>query len=204
DFQKQAMPQTQIRLQLRPAQIEIAILQTQVFSRQRVVRSIKLKWQRPRIVQNHDFSRLHFDVAGDQLWIASGFVAHDNFTGHRQNVFTTHVLGFRVRRARVFLIHHHLGDAIAIAQIDESQWTKVAPAPAPAHQDHSLAGIFFSQRAAGMRALKTVKVFDHKKNVLWSLYFELRLSELRRLAQPANKVQSSKHKVQSTKYKALA
>src|SRR6266567_1884375 len=48
-----------------------------------------------------------------------------------------------------------------------------------------------------MRPLKISQVFDHKKNVLWSLYIELSLSSS--LTCPF--AQRTKSKVQSTKYK---
>src|SRR6266700_4135147 len=48
-----------------------------------------------------------------------------------------------------------------------------------------------------MRPLKISQVFDHKKNVLWSLYFDFSLSSS--LTCPFT--QRTKYKVQSTEYK---
>ena len=70
DFQQQAMAQAQIRLQLRPAQIEIAILQTQVFAGQRFRRrGVELEGKRARVVEDHDLAGLDLDLAGVEFRI---------------------------------------------------------------------------------------------------------------------------------------
>jgi hypothetical protein len=91
---------------------------------------------------------LNFNIAGFEFGIACGFVAQHNFTNHRQHILAAHFLRLRVRFRRFFLIHDNLRDAVAVTQIDESQWPKVTPARAPTHQRHTLADVDFTQRTA--------------------------------------------------------
>src|SRR5258706_16085773 len=119
------MTQAQVRLQLRPAQVEIAILQTQIFSGERFIRSVELKWQRFRVVKNYDFSCLDLNIAGRKLRVARGFIPQHNFTDRGNHIFTANFFRLRSSFGSVLLVDDNLGDALAIAQIDKSKRTKV-------------------------------------------------------------------------------
>ncbi len=162
DLEQQPMAQTQVRLQLRPAQIEITIFQTQIFARQRLSRrGIELKRKRARVVENDKVAGLDFDIAGCMLWIARAFIAQRHLPGYGQNVFTAHFFGFGVGFLRVLLIHYYLSNPVAITQIDERERAKVAPTRTPTHQHDARAHIFLAQRAARMRTFKIAEVVDH-------------------------------------------
>ena len=116
DCQQQPMAQAQVRLQLRPPQIEIAILQTQVFTRQRFSRrGVELKGKRARVVENDKVAGLDFDIAGCMLRIARAFIAQRHCTGYGQHIFTAHFFGFGVGFLRILLIHYDLSNPVAIA-----------------------------------------------------------------------------------------
>src|SRR5882724_3566274 len=132
------MTQAQVRLQLRPAQIEIAILQTQIFSGERFIGSVELKWQRFRIVKNYDLGRLDLNIAGRKFRVARGFIAQHNFTNRGNHIFPANFLRLRSSFGSVLLVDDNLSDAVAIAQVDESKRTKVPPSRAPAHQRDAL------------------------------------------------------------------
>ena len=95
------------------------------------------------------------------LWIARAFIAQHHVTRYGQNVFAAHFFGFGVGFLRVLLIHHNLSNAVAIAQIDEGERTKVTSPRTPSHQRDARTGMFFAQRAARMRTFKIAEVVDH-------------------------------------------
>src|ERR1041385_5638257 len=64
DLVDDAMAQKQVSLKLRAAQIEITILQTQIFARECVRSGIELKRWRARIVEREQLPRVYFNVAG--------------------------------------------------------------------------------------------------------------------------------------------
>src|ERR1051326_1362754 len=157
------MTQAQIRLQLRPPQIEIAILQSEVFRGQRGVGCVELKRQGARVIQNADLFGLDFDIAGRDFRIPRVFIAPHDFANNREDVFAAHIFRFRVRVSCLFLIDDNLRDAVTIAEVDERQRTKIAAPRAPAHQRHACADAFFAQGAARVRARKIFEVLDHRK-----------------------------------------
>ena len=150
DFQQATRwRKAEVGLQLWAAQIEIAILQAQVFGGQGLRRrSIQLKGKRARVIEDDKLARLDLNVAGSVLWIAGAFIAQHHFADHSQNIFAAHFFGFGVGVGGVLLVYHDLRDAVAVAQIDKGERTKVAPPRTPTHQRHSLADVFFAQTAA--------------------------------------------------------
>ena len=71
--------------------------------------------------------------------------------GH--DILRTHVLGLRVTIGREVLIEDNLGDAGAVAEIEEDEVAVIAAAIDPAHQDDIFAGIAGAKLTAGMGAL---------------------------------------------------
>ena len=155
------MTQTQVCLQLRAAQIEIAILQTQVFAGERLVRRVELKRQGARVVENNDLSCLNFHVAGAEFRIARAGVTHHHVAGNCQNIFAAHFFRLRVRGGGLLLIYDDLSDAFAVAQVDERKRTKVTPSRAPTHQHDAPAYVVFAQSTARVRAFKISEVLNH-------------------------------------------
>src|ERR1044072_4048143 len=64
DLVDDAMAQKQVSLKLRAAQIEITILQTQIFARECVRSGIGLKRRRARIADGEQLRCVYFNVAG--------------------------------------------------------------------------------------------------------------------------------------------
>src|SRR5262249_40856407 len=62
--------------------------------------------------------------------------------------------------ARVRL-EHHLGEASAVAQVDEYRSAVVAPVVDPAEEDHFLADVLGGELAAAVGALQIADEFGH-------------------------------------------
>ena len=63
------------------------------------------------------------------------------------------------------LVKHHLGDAVAVAQIDEDHAAMIAAAVDPAHQDDGLALVGGAQHAAGVGAAKFAQKIQCNREV---------------------------------------
>ena len=83
--------------------------------------------------------------------------AQRHFAFDRDHVLRAHLLGAAVHSGSDVLMKYDLGDAIAVAQIDEDDASMIAPAVHPAHQDHGLAFIGGAQRSAVMRAAQVAQ-----------------------------------------------
>jgi len=64
------------------------------------------------------------------------------------------MLALGVAFGRELLVENDLGDASAVAEIEEDEVAVVAAPVDPAHQHHLLAGVSGAQCAAEMRAFK--------------------------------------------------
>src|ERR1043166_5362412 len=109
------MTEAQVRLQLRPPQIEVAIFQTQIFRGQRITGNVELKWERTRVVEDDDLAGLNFYLPRNQLSVARVLIAQHHFTNGSNYVFTANLFGFRVSIGSFLLIDDDLGDAFAVA-----------------------------------------------------------------------------------------
>ena len=81
-----SLPQHQRLLHLRPAQVEIAILQPQVFARQFLAAGLKRR--RRLLLSSSSFVGADLDLAGRQLGIDRPFGPAGDLAGH-----ANHVLG---------------------------------------------------------------------------------------------------------------
>ena len=68
------------------------------------------------------------------------------------DVLGPHLLALGVAVGRELLVEHDLGDAGAVAQVEEDEVAVIAAAVDPAHQHHLFAGVGGAQCAAEMRA----------------------------------------------------
>src|SRR5262245_63792763 len=104
------MTKKQVCLQLRPAQIEIAILQTQGFSRERIGCCVELRRRRARIVEYQQLASMNFDVTSCELRVACALSTRQNFASDRNHILTTQLLGFRMCFGCVFRVENDLSD----------------------------------------------------------------------------------------------
>lgn len=140
------------------AEIDIAVLEASFFADVDVVfhregRGLGLV-QDPELVDNN------FHLAGGDGWIDGiGAALFDNaFDG--DDVFVTDFFGAGVHGGIGFHTEDGLGDAGAIAQVDEDDAAQIATAVHPAHQEDALAFVGQTQGAAIVRAFQITKKIE--------------------------------------------
>ena len=98
---------------------------------------------------------LNLDFAGGHFGVDGVGVAQAHLADGGDDVLGADLLAFGVAVGGQLLVEHNLGDAGAVAQIEEDEVAVVAAAVDPAHQDHLLAGVGGAQVAAEMRPFET-------------------------------------------------
>ena len=129
-----AAPQDDVALKLRSAQIEVTVLEPDVFRDLHV--GIEHEGGRFCLAEDVECIDQHLDLAGGQLGVfhSLGAFAHRSLQG--QDVFAADAVGLPVGIGLGLRVEDDLNDAFAVAQIDEDDPAVVAAAMHPAHQDH--------------------------------------------------------------------
>ena len=146
-----AVPQQQRPLHLRPAQVEVAVLQPQVFARQflavgvRRNGGVRLLLSSLKSVTRSSIS----PVASFGFAMPAGRSATLPVTWITYSARSV-LLSFDDRGRRVGRIEDDLRHAVAVAQVDEQAAAVVAVAVDPAAERDRLADVFGAQFAAGM------------------------------------------------------
>ena len=153
DGQRNFVPQPEIALHLRPAQIHVTILEPRLL----VLNGVfgRRKRRQARVVQHQQLGRLNLDFAGRHLGIDSVLVAQAHLTHRGHHILRPHLLALGVAFGGQLLVQHHLGNAAAVAQIEKDEIAVIAAAVDPAHHHHVLAGLGGAQFAAEIRPFKT-------------------------------------------------
>ena len=150
DRHRHAVPQPEIALKARPAQIEIAVAQSHVFADQRVVGDGKRRRlclvQQPNLVGDD----LHF--AGVELHVHRLGITPPHWPEHGDDVLGAELFGLRHQRAVIG--DHHLCDAVAVAHVEKQQATEITDAMHPAEEHGVSTDVRQAQRAAGVGAGK--------------------------------------------------
>jgi hypothetical protein len=138
------MPQDDVALKLRSAQIEKSKPETQLFSGQIFIAcACHGNRRRDRGAHHRERRRAYFDIARREVGIAHGFRSCDDvaFDQHDSLLTECRRSGAHVRRACVG-IERHLNDSGAVAKVDERESTKVAASMDPAAEPDVLTGVF--------------------------------------------------------------
>ena len=158
------MTQTQVRLQLRPAQIEIAILQTQVFAGERVgARSVELKRQRARVVEN---SNLASRELRRRRWRVSDCAALSSRSTTSPVTAITYSprtsFAFACAAGRIFLIEDNLVMPSRSRRSMNVSSTEIAPPRAPSPSgSRACRHLLCARRRRNACVARFPKVFDH-------------------------------------------
>ena len=94
------------------------------------------------------------DVAGGHIRVGEPFAALAEDSGDGDDVLGASHLRFQMGQRRDLLVEHHLGDAGAVAEVEEDEVAVVAAAVDPTHKGDGLAGVGGAEFAAGVRALE--------------------------------------------------
>jgi len=153
-----AVPEADVRLQPRPAQVQVAVTQADVLGDGTVFRDLKRR--RLRFVEDPDLAGEHFDFAGRELRVHGllGPALYD--ARHADHELRSQLL--RDGHERVVLAHDDLRHAAAIADVDEGHATQIADPVHPSEQHHVCSYILGAQRAAGVGSSQITEQFSHR------------------------------------------
>ena len=130
----------------RPPEIQVAVLEAQRLARIGIV--FYLEGRRSRLAQNFELRYPDLDFAGREVGVRHPLGALDDNPLDGEHPLAAHPLGQAVGRFVVGRIGHHLGDAVAVSQVDENQPAVVAVRPRPAHEDNFAAYVGSAKRSA--------------------------------------------------------
>jgi hypothetical protein len=147
---RRPMPQREVLLHARAAQIEIAIREPRVFGDRRFVRD--RKWRCLGVVQHPDLIGLDLDFSGLHFWIDG--VGRTLFNPSEDGDDVLAAQAFRRLDERLVVTDDDLRDAVAIADVDEHERSEVADAVHPAKQNDVASDIGGRQGTAGMSSSK--------------------------------------------------
>ena len=145
---RDAVAQADVVLQLRPAQIEIAILQPGLLGDVLILGNRERR--RLRLVEHAHFPGAHLDLARRQRQVHRVGRPALDLADHGDDKLGPHPLD--PLQQRIVALDNHLGQAVAIADVDEQQRTEIADAMHPPEEHGLLADIGRTKRTAGMRA----------------------------------------------------
>ena len=149
---------------LRAAQVHVAIFQAHFLGD--VHGLFHGEGRRARFVQDPDLFGKQLHLAGGQIRIDGVRAAQGDGTFDRDHILRAHLLGFAVRGLVRIGANGNLGDAFAVAQVDEDHAAEIAVAVNPAHQQGARAGVRGAQLAAGVstpQVAEKIKFRFHKK-----------------------------------------
>ena len=141
---QQAMTEDQIRLQLGAAQIEMAILETQLLGRQFFTLAARDRNRRCLGgAHNLEARCVDLDIAGRELGVAHRGRARNDLTLDGEHRFGRDGLreGQRIG-GRPSWSDRHLNDPVAIAEVEEDDSSQVAAPVDPPPQSHALPDVF--------------------------------------------------------------
>ena len=119
------------------AQVDVAILEPHFFVLDGLFR--RRKRRQPRVVENAQFGGLDLNFAGGHLGIDGVLVAQAHLADGGDHVLRPHLLALGVPFGREFFVEHDLGNAAAVAHVEEDQVAVIAAPVNPAHQHHLFA-----------------------------------------------------------------
>jgi hypothetical protein len=150
DRHRRAVPQHDVLLHARAAEVQVPVLQTDVLRHRRIVGDGKRR--RLRVVEETDLRRGDLDLTGRNLRVDRVGGPRLDPAEHRHHELRAQAL--RLRHERIVVADDDLRDAVAIAQVEEQQRAEIADAVDPSEQHDVAPDVGGRQRAAGVRARK--------------------------------------------------
>jgi hypothetical protein len=141
------VPQPEIVLQPRPAQIEIAVAQADVFGDGPVLGNLERRCL--GLVEQHDLPRQDLDLAGRELRVDRVFGAALHQAGDADDKLRAQALGDR--HQCLVLADDDLRDAGAIANVEKGDAAQIADPVHPSQHHRFRADILGAQGAARVR-----------------------------------------------------
>ena len=120
--------------------VEIAVLEAQDLV-DRGVRLVDVEGRRLRLGQDLEGGRLELDRAGRKRLVLGPGQPRRDRPLDRHDELGPDAAGRRMGGGRIGLVDDHLGDPVAIAQVQEDQLAVIAPAVDPARETRRVARI---------------------------------------------------------------
>ena len=149
---RNSMAQGEVVLHLRAAEVEVAVLEADLFVGDGVV--CDGEGRGLGVVEEEELVGDDFDEAGGHVGVGEAFSAETDFSFDGYDEFAAGGFGFGVGGGGGFLVEDDLGDAGAVAEVEEYEVAVVAATVDPAHEDDGLIILIDAEFAALMRALK--------------------------------------------------
>ena len=127
------VPQLDVALHLRAAQVDVAVLQAHFFIGQHGIGG--REGQRLAVVQQAQLVGDHFDLAGGDVLVDGAGVAQLDVADDGEHKLRAHGIGLVVHLGAGFGGDDDLRDAAAVAQIEEDEVAEIAPPVDPAHEN---------------------------------------------------------------------
>src|SRR5205807_151736 len=128
----EAVPKREVAVHHRPAEIEVPVREPERFIHLDLIGDRKRR--RLRRVQDAEIADPHLDLAGGNLWVDRSGRPRGHAPPDGHDVLAPHLSGGGRGGGRVLGSEDHLGDALAVAQIDEDETPEIAPGLDPPHQ----------------------------------------------------------------------
>ena len=160
---RDAVPQDDVLLQGRAAQVEVAVLEPRLF-RHRLL-AVDEERRRLRFVEQADGGGPHLDLAGGQLGVHRVGRAAFHQAFDADDELAAQPLGLLDQCGVV--LHDHLRDAVAVAHVEEHDRAEVAHLLHPAEQHRALVDVGGPQRAAGVRTSERSELLSHESAPSW-------------------------------------
>ncbi len=135
-------------LHLRPAQVDVAILEAHLFVGQHGIGG--REGQRLAIVQQAQLVGDHFDLAGGIVLVDGAGVAQLDVADDGEHKLRAHGACLVVDAGCGIGGDDHLRDAAAVAHVEEDEVAQIAPPVDPAHENNFRAGVRGAQLATHM------------------------------------------------------
>ena len=142
------VPQLNVALHLRAAQVDIAVLQAHFFVGQHGVGG--REGQRLAIVQQAQFVGDNLDLAGGEVFVDGTRIAQLHVPDDGNDKLRAYGVRLVVDLCAGVCRDHDLRDATAIAQVEEDEVAEIAPFVDPAHEHNFGAGVRGAQLATHM------------------------------------------------------
>src|SRR5579872_1436950 len=153
------MAQPEVALHLLATQIDVAILEADLFVLDRFFG--RREGSKARVVENAKLNGFDLDFAGRHLGVDRVSIAEAHFADSGDDIFRADLLAFDVAIGGDLFIKDNLGDAASVAEVEEDEVTVVAAAIDPAHEDNGLTCLGGAQSATHVGAFESTEKVEH-------------------------------------------
>ena len=145
--------QPEVALHLDAAEIDVAIFEADLFVLDGFFGG--REGGETGVVEHAELGSFDLDFAGGHFGIDGVGRAQADFADGSDDIFGAHLLSLGVAVGDKLLIEDNLGDAAAVAEVEEDEVAVVAAAVDPAHEDDGLACVGGAEIAAHVGAFES-------------------------------------------------